>query len=440
MTVIELGDLTSRSSPRTTPEFDARTPRRVAGALLILLCLCILTGSGRPGPVLVRTLWSAPLAGDYRFTAGGDMLVATSQPGILTGYDLATGRRRWTFPMPEPSSYPEVSAPAGVVLLATGRLANQFLGADGTQYLAEYYRATIGLDLHDGRPLWQADGSERARSAAGTALLVDYAGDGSTVAGFRMIRERDGVVLWSKPATTPLALAAAGADPRRPDRLVTVAADGAATVYAWSDGRELASGRVNWRPSAPGDGRYTEVFADGLNVYVHRSDQIGGSVDAYGLDDLRPRWTAPNAGRQSASACGAILCAFDPGTLVAYDPVTGRPRWLRAGPQTADPAGNSLLVQDGDALAVYDPATGRIRDRPGLGTAVREADTDQVILTRPAVAPPMRTSVSRVDLRTGDVSLRGVVDRVGDAGCALSGDYLICGTLDGRLSVSRVAP
>jgi PQQ-like domain len=440
MTVIELGDLASGSAPRTTPEFDARTPHRVAAALLILLCLFTLTASGRPEPLLVRTLWSTSLASDYRFTAGGDTLVATSQPGILTGYDLATGRRRWSFPMPEPSSYPEVTASAGVVLLSTGRLANQFLGADGTQYLAEYYRGTIGLDLHDGRRLWEADGSELAGSATGTMLLVDYAGDGSTVTGFRMIRQRDGVVLWSKPATVPLAMTAAGADPRRPDRVIAIAPDGATTVYGWSDGRELASGRVAWRQSTPGDGHFTEVFADGLNVYVRRADQIAGSVTAYALGDLRPRWTAPHAGGVGAYACGRIVCAFNPGTLVAYDPATGRPRWLRAGLQGADPAGDALLAQDGDDLAVYDPATGAIRGRPGVGTVVHEADTDQVILTRPTEDPPMRTSVSRVDLGTGEVSLRGAIARVGDAGCALSGDHLICGTLDGRLTVSRVAP
>jgi outer membrane protein assembly factor BamB len=333
-----------------------------------------------------------------------------------------------------------VTASAGVVLLATGRLANQFLGAGGTQYLAEYYRATIGLDLHDGRRLWQADGSSLAGSATGTALLVDYAGDGSTVTGFRMIRQRDGMVLWSRAAPVPVALTVAGADPRRPDRVVAIAPDGAATVYGWADGRQLASGRVAWRKSTPGDGRFTELFADGLNVYVRTADQIGGSLAAYALDDLRPRWTAPHAGRESAFACGRIVCAFDPGTFVAYDPITGRPRWLRAGVQGADPAGDALLAQDGDEVVIYDPVTGRIRGRPGLGTVVHEADTDQVVLTRPTVDPPMRTSVSRVDLGTGEVSVRGVIARVGDGGCALAGDSLICGTLDGRLSVSKVAP
>jgi hypothetical protein len=71
---------------------------------------------------------------------------------------------------------------------------------------------------------------------------------------------------------------------------------------------------------------------------------------------------------------------------------------------------------------------------------VHEADTDQVILTRPTEDPPMRTSVRRVDLGTGGATLLGVVGRVGDAGCALAGDHLICGMLDGRLSVSEVAP
>jgi outer membrane protein assembly factor BamB len=371
------------------------------------------------------------------------MVVSTTEPGLLTAYDLDTGRRRWAYPMPEPNSSPTVPAGSDVVLLSTGRLANQFLGADGNQYLAEYYRGTLGLDLRDGRRLWQADGSELAENAGGTVLLGDFVGDGATVDGFRMVSERDGAVLWSGPPGA-VTVTAAGADPRRPDHLVTIGPDGTASVYAWADGRLEARARVTWLPVVVGAGRFTEAFADGLNLYVRRSAEgVGGSLTAYGLNDLKLRWTAANVAENGARPCGLVLCVFELGSFAAYDPVTGRPIWRQVGLQGVDVAGgNTLLAQDAgpDTWAIYDALSGRVRARFGLGFLVRDSDTDEVLLTMPTVDPPRRTSVSRVDLDTGEQSLRGTVDRVGDLGCLMSDEHLICGTVASRLSVSRIAP
>lgn len=444
MTVIELGDVTSGSAPRTAPEFDRRTRRRLAAVLVVLLCLITVTASARPEPSLVQTLWGARLASDYRFTAGGGSVVATTEPGVLSGYDLDTGRRRWTFPLPEPNSWPDLAASAGVVLLSTDRLANRFLGADGTQYLAEYYRGTVGLDLRDGRQLWAGSGSELAQHVNGTVLMGDYVGDGSTVQSFRVVRARDGTAVWSGPAGPAVTVVAAGADPHRPDRVIAIAADGTASVYAWADGRRLAHRRIAWTPSAPGAGTLTDVFGDGVNVYVWRAvDGAGGSVAAYRRDDLRPRWTAENAAEAGAFACGVVICELGPGGFAAVDPLTGRTLWRQVGPRTVHAVGGrSLLAQDGEAgpWTLYDARTGEVRARIGLGFPVRDSDTDEVLLTTPTEDPPMRTAVSRVDVGTGERSLRGTVDRVGDLGCALTDDHLICSSVGERLSISRIAP
>jgi hypothetical protein len=443
MTVIELGDVASGSAPRATPEFDARIRRRAGAALLVVVCLLTLGGATRPGPVQVQTRWSIPLTGDYRFAAAGGTVVAPTPTGGVAAYDLDSGRLRWTHPMPEPNSAPTVAAGPGVALLATGRLANQFLGTDGNQYLAEYYRGTLALDLATGRERWHADGTELARSAAGTILLGDLVGDGATVSAVRMVRLRDGAVLWTRPESPPVTLTVAGSDPRRPDRVVAVGPGGDTVVLAWADGRPLTAGHLDWQPEPLGVGRTAEVFADGVNVYVRYGGDIGGSLAAYGLTDLRPRWTADNAAEVSAFACGRVVCVFEPGSFAAYDPVTGRPLWRQVGLQGVDVAGDrTLLVQDAalETWAIYDAVTGRSRGRPGLGFLVRDSDTDEVVLIAPTTDPPSRTSVSRIDPDTGRQSLRGVVDRVGDLGCLLTAEHLVCGTTNSRLTVARVAP
>jgi hypothetical protein len=52
------------------------------------------------------------------------------------------------------------------------------------------------------------------------------------------------------------------------------------------------------------------------------------------------------------------------------------------------------------------------------------------------VTPHGRTSVSRINPRTGEIQLRGMIDGVDFPGCGVAGDRLICGTADGRLAVT----
>jgi outer membrane protein assembly factor BamB len=445
MTVIELGDVSSSSRPRPAPEFDARALRWVIAVAVAAVSALTLSGSARPEPRMIRTLWSIPFPPESRYSVSTDSVFSATPAtqGRLTAYDITTGRVRWSQRMPEPDAWPDVAEAAGLVLLPGDRVADQFTDPDGTSYLGEYYRETVAIDARTGAPRWRGQGDLYARTDD-TALLVDWDQDGSVTRGFRLVRLRDGAVLWTGPALGSVRMTTAGRDPGRPDRLVVVRPDGITDVYGWSDGRLLAHGRIGWRVARPGNGDISDVFADDRNIYVRLGSGTRTSLSAYTLDTVRRLWHLDDAAAVAAAPCGPVVCGFQSDGFAAYDPATGVTRWRAVGVQSASPFGDGrlLLAAEGaqDAYTALDATTGRTALRFGLGDPLVDDRTGTMLLTRPTVTPPMRTSVSRVDLATGSVSLRGTIDRVGDVGCSLSGVHLVCPTDAGRLFVTEVAP
>jgi hypothetical protein len=59
-------------------------------------------------------------------------------------------------------------------------------------------------------------------------------------------------------------------------------------------------------------------------------------------------------------------------------------------------------------------------------------------LLHAARSPAGRTVLSRVDLDTGAVSVRGTIGTFADYGCAFTADRAICPTPGGRLVVTAV--
>ena len=445
MTVIELGDLASGSDQPHSPEpprgFDRRLVRRVGVALTAVLCLLTVTASARPGPPRgLRTLWSIPFSFGDQFTLTADTLFTGVQDaaGELAAYDLADGVKRWSTPVPDPTAWATVAGPAGVVLVPNGRVAKQVAAPDGTTYYNEYHRETIALDAGTGAELWRHSGEVYA-TTVDAVLLSERDDEGAETEALSLVRIRDGGTIWTRSGLSAQRVTTGGADPFRPDLLLTVTPAGGVEVLRLADATRIAAGRVGWQAGSPQEGTFTDVFLDGGRIYVRVAGPRGSSLTAYALDTLRQLWRIGDTAAVAAYPCGTVMCSIDRDTFVAYDAATGVVRWRSDGMANALPAGpGRLLVDGGIRRALIDERTGRRVADFGEGVPVWDIDDRISYLLRITTSPPDRTSVSRVDTATGAVDLRGAIDRVTDAGCLAAGDRLACPTVAGRLIVTAV--
>jgi outer membrane protein assembly factor BamB len=431
MTVIELGDVAAGSdlppSANAPPEFTARATRRFALILVAILAVLTVTGSARPEPRMLRNLWSVPFGADDRFAITADSVYAVTG-GRLSAYDLTSGARRWSRQSPEPTGWLNPVEPAGVLLLPADRVTQQFNSDDGGSYLTEFYRETVAVDGRTGAELWRRPGDV-------------YGGRGDRLRALRLVRLRDGAVLWTSPAGGAVQMAAGGPDPANPSLLVTVTAAGEASVFRMTDGARMVAGRIDFPVSAPDKGEFVDMFADGRNLYVRTANGRGDALTAYELGTLRQAWRVAGAARVSAYTCAPVVCSVQPDSVEAFDPRTGRTLWRAAAMQNAWPISPGwLVVNDGalDTYALVEAATGRRISGLRRGTPVQNADGTGTYLLQRTREPANRTAVSRIDLATGAVALRGTIDWINDYGCSATADRLVCPTVPGRLIVAGV--
>jgi outer membrane protein assembly factor BamB len=445
MTVIELGDVTSGSDQLQpadeTHGYDRRLLRRTGVALVAAACLVALAASAPPEPSRVlRTLWSIPFGPADRFAVTPDTLY-TAQPdalGQLEAHDLTTGDTRWVVKMPDPAAWPTFVPAASVVLVPYGRVAKEVKAPDGSTYLNEFYRDTIALDARTGTELWRRPG-EIYLTTDDSVLLTDRDVAGTELRALRLVRLRDGGMVWARPDLHAERVTAGGADPARPDLLVTVAAAGAVEILRLADGFRLSAGRVIWDVGSPEDGTYADVFVDRARLYVRLASQKDSQVTAYAVDTFRRVWRIEGTDAVTAYPCGTLVCGIEQYGFAAYDPATGAIRWRRADIRNAWPAGKGRLVADsGDRWTLIDEATGRLVTDLGAGAPVPDLDGRVTYLVRPTVSPRGRSAVSRIDSGTGTVGVRGAIDWVNDGSCQAAGDHLVCATVAGQLVVTLV--
>jgi outer membrane protein assembly factor BamB len=445
MTVIELGDLASGSDQPKPPEsprgFDPRLVRRVGVALAALLCVLGVTASARPGPPHgLRALWSIPFSFGDRFALTADTLYTGVEDaaGELAAYDLADGVKRWSKRPPDPTAWPTFADSAGVVLVPNGRVAQQVGAPDGSTYFNAFYTETIALDASTGTELWRRPG-EVYTTTADAVLLSGRDAAGVETQTLRLVRIRDGGVIWTRSGVAAERVTTGGADPVRPDLLLTVTPSGGVDVLRLADATRIGGGQVDWEAGSPQGGIFADVFLDGGRVYVRVAGPRGSSLTAYALDTFRQLWRIDDTATVAAYPCGAVVCSIERDAFAAYDPATGAVRWRSDSVRNAFPAGpGQLLVDAGIRRALIDDGTGRRLADFGDSIPVQDVDGRVSYLLHVTAAPPGRTSVSRVDLATGAVELRGAIDRVNDAGCLAAADRLACPTVAGRLIVTAV--
>jgi putative pyrroloquinoline-quinone binding quinoprotein len=441
MTVIELGDLSSGElEPAVPAGFDRRLPRRAAVALLAVLCLLTVAGSAPTAePRGVRALWS--MAFDQQeystVTATSIYTVFLESTRILTARNLSDGAVRWRRQLPAPlTGGVNLVEQAGVLLVPAARVGK----GDGGTFYDEFTTDTVALDPGSGAELWHYPGAV-ALVGADTALFTRHNSSGRFLSNLGVVRLRDGSTVWSRPVAGADRLVTDWPVPSRPDRIVTVTPAGRVEVLRYTDGVRLAAGPVEWPVRASDAEGHNEVMIRGGKVFVSLIGLTDAAVIGYDADTLRRLWRVEDLSSGGTTLCGTAVCGLSALGTVALDGSTGKVRWSDDQIQSAWPVAPGRLLTDNvesRPQLLLDDETGRVIANLGPGFVVPDATGDTAYFLRLTRSPADRTSVSRIDLRTGRTSLRGTIDRIDGYGCTAVGDRLVCPTSADRIIVTAV--
>ncbi|BBH64538.1 hypothetical protein ACTI_12230 [Actinoplanes sp. OR16] len=430
MAVIELGDMTAGHPPDPvadpiTAGLDRRRLRPVA-LVAVLLCLFACVAAVRPEPPGLRLLWTAPYVQEYEsITLSGDTLYVLSggERAEVVAYSLADGRRLWRWGT-DAHLITVDPAPDGGPVLVTADPASSG-NPDGPA--AQASRTTIALRAATGAEMWRRPGEPHWDAIeAGSALLKEFDPRGG-IASLSRVRLEDGVPVWTR--SDGALIQDVGVDTAG-DRVVTRTAAGDVTVLAWADGAGLASRRIT-----AGRGRYSEisVAAGLLFVTVFGADDPDTGV--YRLDGLEPLVSGPLAN------CVGVVCTWDAGEFAALAPEDGRELWR--GPEIIASVMTSDRIltdrQNGSEHVLLDSRTGRELSEPVPGwIAWATRWQDEVLLLRATTEPIGRTSVTRLDLDTGRITVLGSLEPLPDQqSCRTVPGHLVCTGWD-RMVVAAV--
>ena len=446
MTVIELGLVTSpgdepSAEPARRPDRRAEL-RRLLVALVAICCVLTVTGSARPHPRGLTQLWSIPYtpgADGYRLI--GDTLYVLSQTRErrLAAHDLRTGVVRWSTANVEDSTW-VTAVEGGVLLMPAGISMISDKDPDGTSYSREVSRDTMAIDAATGRRLWQKPG-EFTTVLGDRVLLAEWNETGEQARRLRMVRLRDGGTIWSRDRGDLASWTIDRTSGTRPDRLVTVSAQGRVEVIALADGSVVTTGTVPW-PAVARSNDHSAVTVQGRRFYLDQTERDRSTVTAYDIDTLRRLWAVEQTSSGDSFGCGPVLCILDGESTSGHDRETGARVWRLSGPTNTFPlADGQLLIEEdnGTHRALMDAATGRRLADLGTGMPVWDSlGRAMPYLVARTTQPPGLTSVSSFDPATDEVLLRGTIPPILDFGCQNEADLLVCLAQDNRLIVTDV--
>ncbi|MFG1843216.1 PQQ-binding-like beta-propeller repeat protein [Micromonospora sp. NPDC049175] len=424
MSIIELGEV--RDEPASAP--PVRAPRAAGrpmrGAAVLLLTLVLLAGAT---PLPRRTVSMVPAsAASSAFLAEDGVFVfdppAPDKDRYLTAYahpapNGAGMRRRWQAPLPHPDGYLGVRVEQGLVLAVGAEPGNGVL-------------ETTAFDAETGQQRWRHPGTP-VPIAGGGLLLTDVPQSG--VDGMSRVEPDTGRVLWSVPLLSPTGPGLHLTDGRI-DMFVLVQPTGEVQVHDAVTGRLLRS--LDTLPGGRKAVQQVQVVDD-LLLLLPAED---APVVAYGLTDLKPRWTAMMSQVSYVASCADLLCvSHQRGSLWVLDPATGAVRWSDSGEDLLiDVRGDRLLMSgSGQRFAVRDAATGR------RWTELGEWDLVPVLRpTDPLVGlrrgEDGRMVVAELDLAAGRARVLDMLPDVAGS-CQASLPLLLCQRLDGTATLWRLA-
>jgi hypothetical protein len=444
MSVIELGEITAGDGPArpAVPRpFDPRLLRRLAAALVGLLCLATVNGSAVPVARGLAESWTTPFQGGDSFALAGNLFVLHSaSPQELTAYPPAGGFPVWSQRLPFTAGALDSAPAAGVLLLPTGERSVEIKTADGAVLWARYSTETVALDARNGHRLWQASG-DVAVLTDDSVLLVDHSDQSLGAVGMRLIRLRDGAPIWTLAPGGAYTWATIGADPGHPTGLATATSTGDLRVYRFADGVQTAARRVPWQTGSLTTGTLSQLDSQRGRLYVYTGFAGSASVTAYTPDTLQQVWQITSDTVAAPAPCGAVLCLPTRTGLSARDWATGAERWRAPGYDLGRPISGHLMLAGSDdaGRAILDNRTGRVLTDLGAGGAAWDATAGTVVALAPTRSPPGRVTVNRIDPATGESFLLGVTEPVVNSlWCQLQGVRLVCETPNGHLVITDV--
>lgn len=366
MAVIELDlDAPPTTEPGRPP---AHRYRHIGLALAVVLALSL--GGAAPVTSLIwRYTGTVPVTGPGTIyaVAGERIYTITESGGLRTTSAWTTDPVR---PLWETNTaMPDASAPGA-------------LGVEAQEdhLLLSDYPATTVLDGATGEPLWDSPTMVQPL-APGIGLRTEaFFPPGSE---YDRTSGDPGELYWTstgRPHTRPpLRTELYGVDLTSGRRMWTAAEPG--SVYAVPTARDgeiivVAADRISVRAAATGavlreralpreqtDGVfYADVVGDVVLLRRARDWNSGGTVTAYGVDRLEPRWQATEPrDNGSRGGCNGLLCRIDETGLAVLDPRTGTVRW-HVGPNRGLVSTGAAVVEThgpgGRPLRVRDPVSG----------------------------------------------------------------------------------
>jgi outer membrane protein assembly factor BamB len=441
MAAIELGCVSSGDDSPVAPTaspYRRRSVRRVAAALVAVLCLATAVASAVPEQRGLRPLWETAFQDGDNFIVAGDsvFVLRDGAEQVLTAYALADGGERWSRTLPYRVAWVSTAEAAGVLLLPTGE---RLVKSSGDDFFGTYtlHTQTLAIDASTGGELWRSPG-ELSTMTRDTSLLADYAGTGSETARLRLVRNRDGATLWAHATPRVEQWTTFGPDESRPERVATVTGTGQVEVFRFADGAGVSEGTVRWRRGPMREGVFAGLLGHAGALVVSVSNDERSTVTAYAADTLRPLWQADGTESANSFSCGTVLCLGGgrDHDLRALDWTTGAVRWQRAGPDFAmDVGAHRLLAYRPDQHnLLLDEETGRVVIDLGYGTAAVDPATGATVMLAPTRS--IETAVSL--LRSGELFLLGRIRPLANGTCLLKDGFLVCSTGGRRLAVTAV--
>ena len=262
----------------------------------------------------------------------GDLVLASSDDGVVHALAIDDGSERWSF---------HVDTPPAHGPLAVG---DRLFVTDGSGSIY-----ALGLD---GRQIWQSISTLTGPSdlTIGAGSLYGGSEDG-TVAAFRVA---DGVEQWR---TTVSATGGAVHAPSFADGIVVAASDGGELA-----GFDAATGAIRWKqPVGPGTG--TPTIAGGVAYIGSGATRVTAVLRGYDLRSGDPRVTTDEVAYSPTVIDGVGYAGGPLGVVSARDLASGVERWRTPFSGVVRPpvvAGNVLYVAADEERRIYalDLATG----------------------------------------------------------------------------------